>query len=64
MELLTGLEAGVPDAEGYLPAGSINALVAERLAYLAELRRIYAMKIETRASGNDEEQNGEGGDDG
>ncbi len=64
MELLTGLEAGVPDAEGYLPAGSINALVAERLAYLAELRRIYAMKIETRASGNDEAQNGEGGDDG
>lgn len=64
MELLTGLEAGVPDAEGYLPAGSINALVAERLAYLAELRRVYAMKIETRAPGNDEEQNGEGGDDG
>ena len=44
IELLTGLPAGAPDEEGYLPEGSVNALVAERLAYLAELRRAYALK--------------------
>jgi lon-related putative ATP-dependent protease len=46
LELLTGLPIGVPDAEGYLPEGSLNARVAERLAYLVELRRAYAMKSE------------------
>ncbi len=58
LELLTGLTAGVPDAEGYLPEGSVNALVAERLAYLVELRRIYAMKIEPHAGNNHEEEEG------
>jgi lon-related putative ATP-dependent protease len=58
IELLTGLTAGAPDAEGYLPEGSVNALVAERLAYLAELRRAFAMKIEARPGGNHEEEEG------
>ncbi|MEW6133473.1 MAG: ATP-binding protein [Pseudomonadota bacterium] len=59
IELLTGVPAGVPDEEGYLPEGCINALVAGRLAYLAELRRMYAMKPEARNGGDkgsDEEE--------
>lgn len=59
IELLTGLAAGEPDAEGYLPEGSLNALVAERLAYLSELRRAYAMKPEAATAGSHEHNNGE-----
>ena len=57
LELLTGLPAGAPDAEGYLPEGSLNALVAERLIYLAELRRAYAaIKTGQAPSGSREEE--------
>jgi hypothetical protein len=61
LELLTGLTAGAPDAEGYLPEGSVNALVAGRLVYLAELRRAFAMKPEPgtgsgHVGNNDEEE--------
>ncbi len=57
LELLTGLPAGAPDAEGYLPEGSLNALVAERLIYLAELRRAYAtIKTGSVPSGNHESE--------
>jgi lon-related putative ATP-dependent protease len=58
VELLTGIPAGEPDAEGYLPEGSFNAQVAGRLAYLAELRRAYAMKMEPTPSGNHDEEEG------
>ena len=59
IELLTGLPAGEPDAQGYLPEGSLNALVAERLAYLAELRRAYAgMKSELSAPAEHEDKDG------
>ena len=56
LELLTGLEIGIPDAAGKLPEGSLNRRVADRLAHLAELRRKYAKKGE-RESGGKREQN-------
>lgn len=37
--LLTGVAAGVPDADGTYPAGTINALVQNRLADLADALR-------------------------
>lgn len=39
LELLTGHPAGKPDAQGRMAAGSVNALVAARLARLAPKRR-------------------------
>ena len=39
LELLTGHAAGKPDAQGRMAAGSVNALVAARLARLAPKRR-------------------------
>lgn len=41
IELLTGLPAGAPDAEGTVPAGSMNYLVASRLLELSALRQMY-----------------------
>ncbi|MGE0860414.1 MAG: hypothetical protein AB7P42_15000 [Gammaproteobacteria bacterium] len=40
--LLTGIEAGTPDADGSYPEGSINRRVVERLQAFAELRRRHA----------------------
>ncbi|HIP52734.1 MAG TPA: ATP-binding protein [Chromatiales bacterium] len=45
MELLTGLPAGVADAKGAYPAGSINALVQARLAAWFELRQRYSAQM-------------------
>ncbi len=42
IELLTGVPAGEPDAQGLVPEGSINYLVATQLAELSALRRTYA----------------------
>ncbi|GMU45496.1 MAG: hypothetical protein AMXMBFR26_02780 [Porticoccaceae bacterium] len=39
IEILTGVAAGVPDAEGNYPADSLNARVQARLRRFAELRR-------------------------
>lgn len=39
LELLTGLPAGVADAQGNMPEGSINALALAGLEKLAQLRR-------------------------
>jgi lon-related putative ATP-dependent protease len=39
IELLTGLPAGEPDEEGNHPPGSVNYLVAQRLAEMAQKRR-------------------------
>ncbi|MDH4209130.1 MAG: ATP-dependent protease, partial [Anaerolineae bacterium] len=36
IELLTGIEAGEPDAEGNYPEGTINRMVETHLAELAE----------------------------
>ena len=48
VELLTGMEAGKPDADGNYPEGSINWRVSKRLARLYELRRRLAAE-EARA---------------
>ena len=37
--LLTGLDAGEPDADGRFPEGSVNRGVEDRLSELAEQRR-------------------------
>lgn len=37
IELMTGMEAGEPDAEGQFPAGSFNRKVADRLARFARV---------------------------
>lgn len=42
IELLTGVSAGVPDAQGMVPEGSINYLVATQLAEMSALRQAYA----------------------
>lgn len=42
MELLTGLSAGVVQADGAYPAGSVNQRVAARLAELTQLRKSFA----------------------
>ena len=41
LSLLSGLEAGAPDAEGHYPAGTANALVAARLEDLSTKRLSY-----------------------
>ncbi len=40
--LLTGVPAGEPDAEGVVPEGSINYLVAAQLAEMSALRQAFA----------------------
>ncbi len=42
VELLTGVPAGEPDAQGLVPEGTINYLVATQLAELTALRQAYA----------------------
>jgi lon-related putative ATP-dependent protease len=62
MELLTGMPAGEPDEEGNLPEDSVNAQVALRIAYFAELRRAYAMKPPGSLAGSQaQEPDEEGG---
>lgn len=39
IELLTGKPAGIPEADGQFPPGSVNRLVEERLRAFAEVRR-------------------------
>lgn len=42
IELLTGIEAGEPDAEGNVPEGSVNYLVSAQLLLLSNMRREFA----------------------
>lgn len=42
MELLSGLPAGVADASGQFPSGTVNGAVQRRLRELSELRQRYA----------------------
>ena len=42
IELLTGVPAGEPDAEGFVPADSINGLVAAQLIEMSKLRQSFA----------------------
>ena len=42
IEILTGVPAGLPDARGHLPEGSINFMVAVQLLQLSMIRQNYA----------------------
>ena len=44
IELLTGVRAGAPDAQGRFPARSVNARVNERLVEMATIRRTHSEK--------------------
>ncbi len=46
IELLTDLPAGVPDADGEYPDGTVNSLIKKRLAEIAEKRRQLARQAE------------------
>ena len=48
IEVLTGLPAGTPDAEGHYPEGTVNRMVADRLAEMAEKNRESKEKAPTR----------------
>jgi lon-related putative ATP-dependent protease len=48
IELLTSVPAGEPDAEGNVPAGSINYLVATQLAEMSALHQAFAMGAKPR----------------
>ncbi|MNZ96476.1 Lon protease [compost metagenome] len=52
MALLTGLPAGVADARGRFPAGTINGAVQQRLRELSELRQRYAHPQSDGPAGN------------
>jgi predicted ATP-dependent protease len=45
ISLLTGLPAGLPDARGRLPDGSVNQAVAAKLAHLSQLRQAFEMGL-------------------
>ena len=49
IELLTGVSAGLPNAKGEVPAGTINHLVASRLAEFSLLRQAWGAG-QTRAA--------------
>ncbi|HEY5994588.1 MAG TPA: ATP-binding protein [Gallionellaceae bacterium] len=44
IELLTGVVAGEPDAEGNVPEGSVNYLVSAQLLLLSQMRREYGRR--------------------
>jgi lon-related putative ATP-dependent protease len=54
IELLTGVPAGLPDARGIIPAGSINFLVAVRLAEMSELRQEFGAGPKKKRRRNDD----------
>jgi len=53
IELLTGVPAGEPDAQGLVPEGTINYLVATQLAELTALRQAYAAAGKKRSGRKD-----------
>lgn len=48
IELLTGTPAGIPDAQGVVPEGSVNYRVAARLIEFSSLRQAFAGRSEER----------------
>lgn len=42
IELLTGVPAGVPDAEGNVPEGTVNYMVSAQLMLLSQMRKEFA----------------------
>jgi len=60
IEILTGIPAGVPDADGVYPEGTVNRLVADRLAALREA--VKGEEDEGRDNGPEAEDGDEEGD--
>lgn len=54
LELLTGVPAGQPAADGSYPDGSVNQRVAARLAELAEIRKTLARQADKAAQAKPE----------
>ena len=52
LEILTGVPAGTPDAEGAYPEGSINRRVADRLADFAEKARKMGSAVDGKGGGD------------
>ena len=48
IELLTGTAAGIPDAQGVVPEGSVNYRVAARLIEFSSLRQAFAGRSEAK----------------
>lgn len=59
IELLTGMEAGEPDADGQFPENSFNRLVAERLAKFAEVGKKKDSEQENGNGGNGDGSDGD-----
>jgi hypothetical protein len=51
IELLTGTPAGEADTQGELPEGSINRLVADKLAHFSALRKAFGASARGSAQG-------------
>jgi lon-related putative ATP-dependent protease len=49
--LLTGVQAGEPDAEGNVPEGTVNYLVSAQLLLLSQMRKEYAGRNGARRAG-------------
>jgi predicted ATP-dependent protease len=63
IEILTGVPAGAPDAEGFVPADSVNGLVAAQLIEMSKLRQSFAAGGRRRRrekKGTDAETNSDG----
>jgi predicted ATP-dependent protease len=54
LELLTGLPAGVPDADGKYPPDSVNGRVAARLAQFAAARQAFGAGDRKRGTASDD----------
>ncbi|WP_144823122.1 Lon protease family protein [Marinobacter piscensis] len=59
IELLTGMEAGIPDAEGKYPENTFNRLVADRLAEYAQAGKKKDDDKANRNGGNGGNSNGD-----
>lgn len=55
IELLTGISAGEPDAQGVVPEGSLNYLVAAQLAEMSALRQAFAAAGKKHGAKKDKE---------
>jgi lon-related putative ATP-dependent protease len=59
IELLTGVPAGEPDAEGNVPEGSVNYMVSAQLLILSQMRKAFAGRNGARNTRAGKEKQGE-----
>lgn len=59
IELLTGVPAGAADVHGELPEGSVNRLVADKLAHFSALRKAFGAGGRGAARGNADSKGGD-----